>query len=572
MNDQKSPSTLSKNNLINYLEHIAHLMKCAEENVFKIRSFEKAGQAIAGLSAEFYDELLLQNQESQWMKVDGIGKGIAAVLKQKVESAHQGIESPLVAELQAALLPGLEVLSSVSGIGIKKAKILIQELEISTLAELEYACRENRLLEVKGFGQKLQKQILESLIQSQSHQQQLRLDEALPIGLEILEALRTKISSKDGHSLRIEMTGALRRKSEVIQQFEFLIQKTAQHHEENRQREFQHFAQELKSKYQFNIPIIFSFAEASEWGARWFDGSSSEEHRQQVMALLSEPEQQKWLKCSDESQIYKQIGMNVIPPESREGFYQIKESADRLSALVHRKQIKGVFHIHTNRSDGTGTLEEMVQKAESLGYDYIGISDHSQSAFYAHGLTSEILKQQKKEIDELQKRSKIRIFWGIESDILKNGSLDYSDSILEQFDFVIASIHSRFQMNREQMTERVLRALDSPYTKFLGHPTGRLILGRSGMDFDLDKILRHACDRQVVIELNANPQRLDIDWRHGPLIQSCHGKISINPDAHSVEGLEDVDYGVWMARKGLFTSDEVLNTLSLDQIERWMSS
>ena len=242
-----------------------------------------------------------------------------------------------------------------------------------------------------------------------------------------------------------------------------------------------------------------------------------------------------------------------------------------LDKLLPWNGVKGVFHNHTNRSDGSATLEEMVTAAAQLGYEYLGISDHSQTAFYASGLKLSELEEQEKEIQEVQKRHpNLKIFWGIESDILADGSLDYEDEILRRFDFVVASVHSRFNMERDAMTARILKAIRNPYTRFLGHVTGRLLLGRKGYDVDMPALIREAAKCNVAIELNANPVRLDIDWRWGPEMRKWKTLTSINPDAHEVAGLEDTKYGVAMARKALFTSGQVVNSRSAAEVGRWL--
>lgn len=241
--------------------------------------------------------------------------------------------------------------------------------------------------------------------------------------------------------------------------------------------------------------------------------------------------------------------------------------------LGTEERVRGVFHFHTTRSDGRGTLEEMVSEASRLGYEYVGVSDHSKSAFYAQGLKEDALEAQWREVERVREKfPHVRVFWGIESDILSDGSLDYSQEVLKRFDFVIASIHSRLQMSSEQMTKRVLAAVKNPYTTFLGHPTGRILLGRKPMEFDFEKVLEEAEKQGVAVELNANPERLDIDWRWGPVIRRLGVQISIHPDAHSVEGLQHTKFGEWMARKALIPQKQIVNLKSSQEIESWLEA
>jgi DNA polymerase (family 10) len=273
-----------------------------------------------------------------------------------------------------------------------------------------------------------------------------------------------------------------------------------------------------------------------------------------------------------EDAAYKSAGLPWIAPEMRETGEEIKlAKTGALEQVLKPDAILGVFHNHTNRSDGNATLEEMVIKARSLGYKYFGISDHSQSAFYANGLKKDALLEQEKEVRKLQdKYPDIRIFWGIESDILKDGGLDYDPALLKRFDFVVASIHSRFGMDRAQMTERILKAVRNPHTRFVGHITGRLLLGREGYDIDMEKIIKEAAQHDVAIEINANPARLDIDWRWGAALRAAGTKVSVNPDAHAVEGLEDTHFGVTVARKALLPSSLVLNSWDVKKVESWL--
>ena len=241
--------------------------------------------------------------------------------------------------------------------------------------------------------------------------------------------------------------------------------------------------------------------------------------------------------------------------------------------LITENSIQGVFHNHTTRSDGRATAEQMIREAIKLGYKYIGLSDHSQSAFYAQGLKADALKEQKKEIEQLREKfPEITIFWGVESDILQDGSLDYPDSVLKQFDFVVGSVHSRFKMDEEAMTKRILAAIENPYCSMIGHLTGRILLARDGYAIDFEKIFKAAAKNGVAIEINANPQRLDVDWRHGPMLREHKVMTCINPDAHDTSGLADTRYGITVARKALLPVSQVLNTRSASDAKTWLSN
>ena len=276
------------------------------------------------------------------------------------------------------------------------------------------------------------------------------------------------------------------------------------------------------------------------------------------------------IQCADEQEFFKYLGLQYIPPEIRENTGEIEAAEQgRLPRLVEYDDIKGIFHIHTRYSDGISSIEEMAKRAVEMGMFYIGISDHSRSAYYAGGLKEKDVLRQREEIERLNGLYKgFRIFAGIESDILTDGSLDYPDEILASFDFVIASVHSAFTLDRETMTKRLVRALENPHVTMLGHPTGRLILAREGYPVDLERVIETAAGLGKVIELNANPYRLDLDWRWCRRAKEMGVKISINPDAHSPEGLGDIVYGVDAARKGWLEAGDVFNCIPLAEMER----
>jgi DNA polymerase (family 10) len=279
----------------------------------------------------------------------------------------------------------------------------------------------------------------------------------------------------------------------------------------------------------------------------------------------------KEVDTESEEKFYEKIGLTWIPPEARETGEEVALAKKGPLKLLPEKGVRGIFHNHTTRSDGAATLEEMVRAAEKAGYSYIGISDHSQSAVYAQGLKTPDLMDQRAEVKKIQEKfPNIRIFWGIESDILQDGSLDYDDKILSQFDFVIASIHSRFKMDREAMTDRILKAIRNPRTRFLGHATGRLLLGRKAYDMDMERVIQEAADHDVAIEINANPARLDIDWRWGSALRRSKTLVSVNPDAHETAGIDHVKFGVTVARKALIPVDQVVNARSVAEVEKWL--
>ena len=530
--------------ILELLERVAHLMELAGENPFKIRAFKNAAAILEGEK-----QIATLALSGQLTKIKGIGKGIEEVVLDYVRLGTSSVQK----ELEAELPQGLLELVKVPGLGPKKARVLIQELGIQSLSELEYACQENRLLKLKGFGDKAQNKILEGARFLQASQGQSRLVEAEEAAAAAMRDLG-KLLPKDS---KIFVTGEIRRKREVISQIELLV---AGKTEAEIKRAVSKF------KKNSSLPVSIHTCNFSDLGTRWIESTGTEEHLTALKKLGPLP------KGQDENAIYLGLGIPWVSPELRETGEEISlAKAGDLSSIVEEASVKGVFHNHTTYSDGTGSIEEMVVAAKALGYKYIGISDHSQSAFYAQGLKEDALQKQEREIKKAQDRHpEIRVFWGIESDILKDGSLDYPERILKRFDFVVASVHSRFGLDRETMTRRIITAIQNPHTCILGHPTGRLLLGRPAYEVDMERVIQAATKSNVAIEINAHPARLDLDWRWGKTLRENKTLVMINPDAHSTEGLGDTKYGVTVARKGLLPATQVLNNLTADEIGSWL--
>jgi len=536
---------------LDLLEEIRRLMELKGENVFKIRAFEKAIQNLAG-----QDDLKERAKAGTLTELPGIGKGISEVLAEFLLHGKSTARDELASSLPAGLLE----LCEIPGLGPKKAMKVIEELDIHSVSELEYACCENRLLKLSGFGEKLQHKIMEGIQFKKSTQGRQLLVDAFPIAEKVFQILRTEAGN-----LKYSEAGALRRRCEILSQLDYLVELP-----ETGAKDFQSRLEkkigDYVSAYIHSIQVKIHFAPARFFGFELARLSGSDAHWQ----ALGAPE---FFAAVSEQEFYSKLGYaQVPPPETRENGEELKLLKNGgLELLLPWDGVKGIFHNHTTRSDGTATLEEMVIAAKKLGYSYIGVSDHSQSAFYAQGLKVDSLLEQEKEIRAVQeKHPEIRIFWGIESDILADGSLDYDAKTLRRFDFVVASVHSRFQMDRETMTQRILEAIRNPCTRFLGHVTGRLLLGRKGYDVDMEKIILEASRCNVAIELNSHPSRLDIDWRFGSELRKQGTLISINPDAHDTEGLEDVKYGIAMSRKALIPTHLIVNSHNVSHVEKWL--
>lgn len=409
---------------------------------------------------------------------------------------------------------------------------------------------------MKGFGPKLQEKILGYFHFRKETEGKFRIDDAEPVEQEILLALRKAA----GKEIRVESTGELRRKLEIVNSLHFLAATEEKAMLSRLEKSLIPFRVRFTGA---KIEVLGAKPDRFEW--EWMRTTSSAKHWSALGALKP--------GAGTEEKIYKDAGLPWIAPELREDEQSVEcaRKGAMGELLDPIKGVQGVFHAHTSRSDGSASLDEMVKSARSMGYRYFGVSDHSQSAHYAGGLKSDDLKSQEKEVRECQERNpEIRIFWGIESDILADGSLDYPEALLKRFDFVIAPVHQRFKMDRAQMTDRIVGAIRNPHTHFIGHLTGRLLLGRVGYDLDFERIAKEAAKADVAIKLNANPARLDVDWRHGALFRQHGVKTLVNPDAHAPEGFQDTRYGILMARKALFPRSLVVNSWSTKEVEAWL--
>lgn len=536
-------------NAAELLEEVRRLLELRGENPFKVRAYEKAIDTVSGRM-----DLLERARAGTLTELPGIGQGIADVLTEFLVHGHSSIRD----ELAQSIPPALLELTKIPGLGPKKAKQLIDELGISSIGELEYACRENRLLKVKGFGEKVQQKILDAICFHAQGRGKQRLADAFVVAEKALHALQT---AAQGH--RISETGELRRRLEIVNGIDFLLDVPAE--ATKARNAVEGVLASFRETLNLAVPIRLHFSEPDRFGYELARTTASPSHWKAIGAPAE-------FSAPTEQEFYDKLGIAWIPPEARETGEEVGLARrGELNGLLPWEGVRGIFHNHTTMSDGKATLEEMVVAAKKLGFSYIGISDHSQSAFYAQGLKPDRLLEQEKEIRKVQeKHPEIRVFWGIESDILADGSLDYEPKILKRFDFVVASIHSRFKMDRQQMTERVLSAIRDPHTRFIGHLTGRLLLERSGFELDMEKVIAEAAAHDVALEINSHPMRLEIDWRFGPSLRRHGTKVSINPDAHDTEGLKDVRYGVAMARKALLPSALVVNSGSVEEVERWL--
>ncbi len=554
------------------LEEIGTLLELKGENPFKSRAYTNAARVIEGLGTDL-GELVSSGEIS---KIKGIGEALSQKITELVTTGHLDYYDLL----RASFPEGILTMLSISGLGPKKVKTLYEKLRIATIADLKKACEADQLLNLDGFGQKSQEKILQGIQYLQKHQDHHLISFALDHGQKLLEALE-----KHSSIIRISLAGSLRRQKETVKDIDLV----ASSKEEVSVMGF--FAAlpeverviasgETKSSVLLKSGINADLRLVSDsqfpYALRHFTGS-----REHSAAMRARAEAQgmkineyglfqadSLISCRDEAQIFKHLGLSYIPPELREDMGEIEAAeTDGLPRLIELQDLKGTFHVHTTYSDGVSTLEEMALVAKKHGFQYLGISDHSQSAFYARGLKVEEVLRQHAEIDHLNQRLKpFHILKGIESDILANGSLDYPNEVLARFDFVIAAIHSRFNLSQEQMTDRICKALRNKFVTMLAHPTGRLLLSRESYALDMTRVIAEAAANRVIIEINAHPMRLDLDWRLLKHAKELGMMTSINPDAHDVEGFQDLRFGVGVARKGWLEPSDVLNTQTLSQV------
>ncbi len=481
---------------------------------------------------------------------------------------------------------------AIQGVGPKKVKALYDQLQIDSLEKLKIACDEGKVAALKGFGAKTQQKILEGIEFLGSVAGRVRLDEANSVANTLLNLLKDM-----NEVIRMEVCGSLRRRKETVKDIDLLVSSNTPGpimekfvsapgviqvlgHGETKSSIFvEALVNGSKIKMQADLRVVkdeeFPFALA------YFTGSKEHNVAMRSRAIeyglkLNEyglTGEKKNIACKTEEDIYKALDLPYIAPELREDTGEINAALKgTLPTLVESKQIQGVFHNHTTYSDGANTLEEMANKAQSLGLKYLGFGDHSQSLTVANGLSPERVKKQIAEIDELNSKMKgFRIFKGIECDILADGSLDYDDEVLALFDYVVGSVHTHFQMPREEMTQRIIKAMNHPAITMLGHLTGRLVLRRDGYAVNQEAVLQEAVKTKTLIEINAHPMRLDLDWIHCKRAKELGVKLVINPDAHSTGDLEYYEYGVSVARRGWLEKDEVFNTLGTKEVEAYFS-
>lgn len=547
------------------LEEYAKYLEINNEDFFRVRAYNAAARSVLSLDFNIAEKL---KSGEELPKIKGVGKNILGHIEEivKSETFHE------LEEIKSNTPEILIVMNRIPGVGSKKAYKIHKELGVNSLGELEYACIENRLAMLEGFGQKSQNKILKNIEYVKLSMQRRLLADAG----ETAEKIRRFFESLD-YVEKFEIAGSYRRKLETVKDLDLVIVGQGESSildriaKEDFFDEIREGGEKKISAVLDGMPVDLRCFDKSEFYSALHHFTGSKAHHEQLRGIAKSKNLKineygifhgdKRIKVNSEEEIYEILGLKYVPPELREGIFEFRDDID-FKNLITEKDIKGIFHIHTNYSDGAMGLQDIADYCKSRDFKYAGISDHSRSAFYAGGLKEEELFDQIEKIDAINaENSDFFIFKGIESDILPDGSLDYSDDVLQNLDFVIASVHSHFNLSMYDMTDRIVKAVNNPYTTILGHPTGRLLLSRDGYQVDMYEVIKECCRNNVIIELNCNPYRLDIDWRYLQVLIKEGGRIILCPDAHSKKGFDHMKYGVFAARKGGLTPEDVLNTL-----------
>jgi DNA polymerase (family 10) len=577
---------MTKNEIAATLEEIAALLELKDENPFKIRAYANAARSLETFGGNLPN---LQDEEAL-AKIPGIGKSIAEKIKELAATGSLKYLQELRTEFPAAILE----LFSISGLGAKKIKALYEQLKVTSIEQLRQACESGRVAELPGFGETTQAKICKAIEQRAKHSGYFQFGEIAGEA----ETMRSDLAGQPD-ALQVDVAGSYRRRKEIVHDVDLVV--ATKKPEAIMEFFVAHPLVEsiiargptkssvrLRSGVQCDLRVVstaeYPFALVYFTGNKEHNielrnralerGWTLNEYR--LARLAPDPKAKtkrratKIPKVHDEADLYRAMDIDFIAPELRENCGEF-EAAEKhsLPELIKKENLRGTFHCHTIASDGHNSIEEMAEAAQALGLEYLGIADHSHSQIQAHGLDNPKLHMQIAAIRKLNKKfDGFRLFAGVECDILRDGSLDFPDQVLSQLDYVVASVHSVLNLSEADMTRRVIRAMENPFVTMLAHPTGRLLLKRESYQIDIPAILDAAARTGTWIELNAAPKRLDLDWRWWPLAKEKGVKCVINPDAHRVERLQDLWFGIGVARKGWLTKDDVVNCLPLATIER----
>ena len=570
---------MDKNQVATMLEDVASLLELKEgSNPFEVRAYENAARAVSALDGDI-EQL---TREGRLKGVPGLGSTIIKRIEELVNTGHMALYDELVAETPPVKLD----MRRIQGVGPKKINLIYNQLHVQSIAELEQACKENKVAVLPGFGKKTQDKILQGIELLAQHAGRF----LYPVAEEEAERMRTALSTIP-EIVRMQVAGSLRRRRETIGDIDMVVSVADDAGDAVRRKIMDVFTSQpsvqvitgkgdtkssvvLKSGMNMDLRVVND----SQFPYTLHHFSGSKEHhiplRRRALSMgmtindyglfRGKEPNLELIPCKNEADIYAALGMAYIEPELREDTGEIEAAiAGTLPTLVRLEDLQGILHVHSTWSDGQNTIRDMAEACLARGYHYLGMTDHSKVAAYAGGLNEDALRRQGEEIDRLNEEfaGRLLILKGTECDILRDGSLDFSDETLASLDFVVASIHSQFNLPTEEQTKRMLRAIANPYVDIIGHPTGRILLGRDGYTLDVEAIIDAAAEHGVCIEINAHPSRLDLDWRYLRRARDKGIKIPIDPDAHTLDGLDMMQYGIHIARKGWLCPDDVLNTL-----------
>ena len=562
------------------LHNLADLLELSGENPFRIRAYRRAARSI-----ENSKKNLLQMQD-HFEELDGIGKGMAQVISEIIETGT----TQLLEERKKALPPGLMDLLQLPGVGPKTIYTLYQKLNITNIDELKQAIAQQEIRLLKGFGPKKEQKIMDAIQTMEQRPKRVLWVHARILAERLLERL-TNLALIE----KAALAGSLRRKKETIKDIDLLVATTKVHQTINEIKQFpevKEMLQEGDAKIHFLaefeeicLPVDLRFVTAQQFGSALHHFTGSSDHNIRIRQIgkklgykineygIEDLSTGETLTFEAEADFYQHLQLPFIAPELREDRGEIEAANNRqLPNLVTQEMVKGDLHIHTLYSDGAHSIQEMVEAAQKMGYQYLAITDHSRSLKVASGLSIEELLEQWQEIDQINHRlTNFQVLKGTEVDILPDGSLDYPDEILSQMDLVIASIHTSFQLDQKTMTNRICKAMQNPYVHIIGHPTGRLLLKREPYALDIEQIFQVAHETGTILELNANPHRLDLnDALLKQAKEEYKLKFSINTDAHSIEQLSLISYGIGTARRGWLEKNDVINLHPWEKAKKWL--
>ncbi|GAA4447720.1 DNA polymerase/3'-5' exonuclease PolX [Nibrella saemangeumensis] len=558
---------MDNSEIVDILELTGRLLELHDADAFRVRAYQTAA-----FNLDKTTEHLAQLSAADLIKLPGVGKMVAGKIREIVETGRlQDLD-----ELLARTPEGVLEMFRIKGLGVKKIKTIWQEVGIDNPRDLKIACENGQIAQIKGFGEKMQEKILQSLEFMQSQSGKVRMDRAEALANVLRDELLKRFA-------RVEISGQVRRQAQEVDTLQLLIETPDPVAAQRDLAELSFLTQNeaLSSPFAWrgelqgsDVLVELLLYPKNQIDQRLFIHTATESHLVQpgssgqtlLQVALTQP-------VATEEEIYSRAGLPYIVPEMRENARAFDWAARHSNdELVTWEDLRGILHNHSTWSDGKHTVEQMALHCRELGFDYFGIADHSQTANYAKGLDENRVRQQQEEIDRLnaQFSPSFRIFKGTESDILSDGSLDFDEETLASFDYVVASVHQNLNMSLEKATTRLLRAIENPHTTILGHPTGRLLLAREGYPIDHRAIIDACAEHQVVIEINASPYRLDIDWRWIDYAMERGVMLSINPDAHEMAGLLDMRYGLAVGRKGGLTKNMTFNTLSLGEMETYL--